>query len=345
MATTGYKRSLSVSVSKYENGMLMGGYPKTYPTTTDITNGYFTYNEVEYPIPSSGELAAMDQTTYDNLAISFKGYVSSIEGISFENDFTNENQEFDPGYCISTAAQTFYQKVVAWYDMEETSGTDMLDSSVNGLHGTSSEVTINQTSPHGKGYYFPGGVTESYCVTPDDDELTIQNSFAVAFWINAINTQNMDIVNKYKEFRVELINGGAVRMRIINDSSTNPGTLNSFGVNASGIGNETDTFVIINIIDLLNETYEVYINNELISHTLVTPSEATIKAPDNTTTNCYIGAWPGSSQRLTGTTGQVILFNDYLESYEVSSLWNSGSGMYFGDELPVLPTTTTTTTP
>ena len=96
---SGYKRSLYVSVTKRTDGIIDDGYPKTYPTATDIANGYFTYHGVQYTIPNDNELSYMSATTYNNLVSIFILYVNEIEEISIDESQVNDNIEYDPIEC------------------------------------------------------------------------------------------------------------------------------------------------------------------------------------------------------------------------------------------------------
>jgi hypothetical protein len=97
---SGYKRSLKCYVSKKLNGVEDVGYPKSYPTATDIANGYFTYNAIQYDIPTPTELSSMSQAAYDSLLATFKLYVESIEsGASFTTDVIVDATLYDPSGC------------------------------------------------------------------------------------------------------------------------------------------------------------------------------------------------------------------------------------------------------
>lgn len=97
---SGYKRSLKCYVSKKLNGVVADGYPKLYPTATDVSNGYFTYDAIQYDIPTPAELSNMSQATYDSLLATFKLYVESIEsGASFATDTIVEPTLYDPSGC------------------------------------------------------------------------------------------------------------------------------------------------------------------------------------------------------------------------------------------------------
>ena len=79
---TGYKRSLTVVVTKYVNGTIVIGYPITY-------NGQlpFIYNDSNYFAISNYSLSVMAQDDYLDRLTDFKAYVSDLESII---DF-NEN--------------------------------------------------------------------------------------------------------------------------------------------------------------------------------------------------------------------------------------------------------------
>lgn len=97
---SGYKRSLKCYVSKKLNGVIDVGYPKQYPTATDIANGYFTYNSVQYDIPTSEEISTMSQSAYDSLLAIFKLYVEAAEsGASFATDTIVQPTIYDPSGC------------------------------------------------------------------------------------------------------------------------------------------------------------------------------------------------------------------------------------------------------
>ena len=103
---SGYKRSLYVSVTKAIGGEVIVGYPKTYPTATDIARGYFIYNYEEYPIPDDNELSYMSDTDYNELVSAFESYVEDIENVSFIDDEINVNVEYDPINCSGETPTT-----------------------------------------------------------------------------------------------------------------------------------------------------------------------------------------------------------------------------------------------
>ena len=108
---TGYKRSLSITVTKTINGVASAGYPKTYPTATDIANGYFTYSRTNYAIPPNGmteeEFAQLDTTTYNSLLAAFQLYVLSLEpGLNFTTHALNSPTVYDAATCPPGAVDT-----------------------------------------------------------------------------------------------------------------------------------------------------------------------------------------------------------------------------------------------
>lgn len=74
MALTGFKRSLTLSVSKTLAGVVAQGYPKTYRGMDA-----FTYQSIEYKAISSELLSTMPVETFENRVIAFKKYVETQE--------------------------------------------------------------------------------------------------------------------------------------------------------------------------------------------------------------------------------------------------------------------------
>ena len=85
---SGNSRSFRVTVTKYVNGVPQT--PTTYPTATDIANGYFTYSGGQVPIPSPETLAQMTSSEYAAILIALQTYA----------------QEQNPGLNFSTAVVT-----------------------------------------------------------------------------------------------------------------------------------------------------------------------------------------------------------------------------------------------
>lgn len=104
---TGYKRSLTIVIGKQIDGNLAPGYPKQYPTATDIANGYFTLFGNQYAIPTAEELGYLSQAEYDLLLIRFKQYVLLNEpGLSFSQDIVNSPEIYAPEECYQITTTT-----------------------------------------------------------------------------------------------------------------------------------------------------------------------------------------------------------------------------------------------
>ena len=97
---TGYKRSLTVMVTKKINSQVAPGYPKQYPTATDMANGYFTYLGTSYTIPTPEELGLMSQLEYDYLLLRFKQYIYLSESGFVNDSFVNQPEVYDPDVCV-----------------------------------------------------------------------------------------------------------------------------------------------------------------------------------------------------------------------------------------------------
>jgi uncharacterized protein (TIGR02145 family) len=125
---TGYKRSLMIVVTKTMNGNPMAGYPKTYPTTTDIANGYFTYNSVNYAIPSPEDLARMDLAEYNQLVLKLRQYASLNEP---DIVFINSNREYDEANCVpGEITTTTTEEVTTTTTAEVTTTTTTIEPCV-----------------------------------------------------------------------------------------------------------------------------------------------------------------------------------------------------------------------
>ena len=139
---TGYKRSLSVEVTKTINGVPQAGYPKTYPTATDIANGYFTYNSVQYPIPPNGmaeqDFAQLEPVQYNNLLNVFKLYVMSQEpNINFNTQAVNSPEVYDIDSCpVGTPVEDVYSFNVMYGNLP-----------VDACNGTITTVYSNKSNP------------------------------------------------------------------------------------------------------------------------------------------------------------------------------------------------------
>lgn len=103
---SGYKRSLEITITKRTNNIIDVGYPKTYPTSVDIANGYFIYNGIHYAIPSDDELAYMSDIDYTDLVGVFKLYVNFTEQISIDGTEINNNLEYDSNTCSGETPTT-----------------------------------------------------------------------------------------------------------------------------------------------------------------------------------------------------------------------------------------------
>lgn len=123
---SGYKRSLKCYVSKKLNGVVDVGYPKQYPTATDIANGYFTYNATQYDIPTPAELSNMSQASYDSLLATFKLYVESVEaGASFATDTIVAPTLYDPSGCAVDIPTTTTTSTTTTTELEPASAYEI----------------------------------------------------------------------------------------------------------------------------------------------------------------------------------------------------------------------------
>ena len=96
---TGYKKSLKVTVGKFFNGMMEGGYPKTYDGLAS-----FTFDTVVYPVLNPLEFASLTDEEYNTRLTAFKGYIALQEGlITIDPYITTLPVIFDNTLCPNGA--------------------------------------------------------------------------------------------------------------------------------------------------------------------------------------------------------------------------------------------------
>lgn len=98
MENTGYKRSLTIVVSKYANGVLVSGYPKTYNGSNAFVclNPYTSFPELSY-----SSFTALDEVSYGIRLSMFRIYIEGLEA-GLDMDYapsTNEPIIFDEIQC------------------------------------------------------------------------------------------------------------------------------------------------------------------------------------------------------------------------------------------------------
>lgn len=111
--------------------------------------------------------------------------------------------------------------LVAYWKLDESSGTVAIDSSPNGNDGTyTNGVTLFQTGNIDQAAEFDG--LDDYVGVPDDPSLRMDDVFSLSGWIRSDSSSNIDqmILNKEGEYEIAISPSGELKWGIKN---TDPG--------------------------------------------------------------------------------------------------------------------------
>lgn len=96
-ANTGYKRSLTIIIKKFVNGVIQLGYPKTYDG-----QDAFDINGESFALISDVEFALLSAADFNVRLGYFKLYVAQEEGLPSIEPFLipgSNPRVYDPGTC------------------------------------------------------------------------------------------------------------------------------------------------------------------------------------------------------------------------------------------------------
>lgn len=222
----------------------------------------------------------------------------------------------------TTTISELLEKAVAWYEFEETSGTTLVDETGNHNGTIQAGVTINQDNGVMGKSHTMANVANSYSVIPDDDALTLGESWTIGMVIKPTTLDNEKVyVRKDNEYRIGITNEG--RLMCYQYSS---------GGTTIRIQKFTDTNVIVTgntywvIVTFTGSTFEVEVNGE--SKALSDLSAGTYVGMVNTTTSLRVGN-AVSSGTIIGDIGQLALFVPALTTQGRSDYYSLGSGINY----------------
>jgi len=208
--------------------------------------------------------------------------------------------------------------LLAYYKLDETSGTNVEDS-VNGYNGTNDGATVNQVGKIERAYNFDG-----------NDKIyntdTILNSpyVTVSGWVNAdtwgsandlIGKRNI-VSGSYWEIRMGATQTYLVSARTAGDGSVGSTTapiLNEW-IMVTGVFNETGLYLY----------FDGVLNNSVINTNALSAGgygNLTIGYQDEGVGRYYFN----------GTIDEVGIWNRTLSQSEITQLYNSGSGLTYGE--------------
>jgi hypothetical protein len=225
-------------------------------------------------------------------------------------------------------ALSIYNKIISWWELDETSGTVMEDAHLNELDGTYSSVTLNQTA-------LASNLSASVLMNANTDysEVTdnallrpmynlccmawvkpsgVQPTFAKIIWKRAATPASGNA--NYILQQDNNTGGGKIIFRVTNNT-TNVDALSTTGLVSGNsyhlIGNKC------------NDQLQVWING-------VREGTGVFAGPIAATTggfNLRIGST--GTDGLIGNYDQVVVFNDYLTPDEIAYVYNAGNGISY----------------
>lgn len=232
------------------------------------------------------------------------------------------------GVSSNALARSIFNKIVAWWERDEASGTVMVDAHTNGLHGTYSGITVNQpglAANLGKSVTFPSG--NNYAEVPHDAQLCPQGSFACMVWVKRNGTQGnfpklMWKPNNSKASgnasylltQDNFSNGGKAAFRVT------IGATNYDALTSSALADATTYMLVGNKVNA-----EIAIWRNGVKEGTNTNTGLANGVP-HTTDALRFGYHGSSGDPWVGSQDQAAVFNDYLTPAEIAYLYNDGAG-------------------
>lgn len=237
-----------------------------------------------------------------------------------------------PGTASSddyTLARSIFMKIIACWERNETSGTVMEDSHINGLDGTYSGLTVNQTGLAAnldKAVAWPAG--NNYAEVPDNPLLSPLHSMCCVVWVkrNGVQGNFPKLMWKpgathasghasYLLQQDNFSNGGKVIFRITSAS----GGINYDCMSSTALADATPYMLVGNRI--YNEM-QIWVNGTLEQTDRTNGSNAASQS----TEALRFGYHGAAADNWIGSQDQAWLFNSYLTPAEIAYLYNAGAG-------------------
>ena len=218
--------------------------------------------------------------------------------------------------------------IVAYWRLNETSGTNAEDATGNGLNLTASSGILNGTGGIiGTSADFTGGVFHMKRVSGIG---TTGDTWSVSMWLNGSSASNQIIIdNRGAGFGI-LIRFDSGNLQLIDDGN-NVRTLDILGDVLNGTWNNI-------VITGSGTALKYYLNG--VSTTNVTIIAGDWDSPDDFVVG---GIRPNGGNAATdyeGLMDEFGLWNRTLILSEVEQLYNNGIGITFTDVFPILPNIT-----
>lgn len=246
-------------------------------------------SETDYPFTTAGNY------TYDSAKIEVTGGVAKLKGA---------------------------EAVYAQWHMNESSGTNVPDSSPNGYDGT----TVNMEDADwvaaklNNGLRLDGANEYVNCGNIANFERT--QAFSIEAWIKTTAT-GQDICTRYsggKGFISYVAAAGTIFFTVRNAAGTNEASRYSQGTVTDGLWHHV---VITYDGSSLNTGIKIYLDGS--DNTNTGSGANTLSASILTTTNLIIGGRTNSGN-FNGDIDEVVIYTKVLSAAEVTARYNSGSG-------------------
>jgi len=211
-----------------------------------------------------------------------------------------------------TPTSSLYGGLVAYYKLDETSGTTAFDS--QGSHnGTNNGAAVNQPGKIGTAYTFDG--INDVVTSNDNIGISGANSRTINLWYK-LHTEELPNGNP-------LISWGAYSATNLNTIDVCYSKIRFWGHNADFTGSitvNTDQWTMATITYNGSNFLSIYVNGGYDSGSNLTL--ATTNSP------LYLGrnSAPSTPDYANVTIDEVGIWNRSLTASEISELWNNGSG-------------------
>lgn len=223
-------------------------------------------------------------------------------------------------------ALSIYNKVAAWWERDEESGTVMIDAHTNALHGTYSGLTVGQdglAANLGKAVAFPGGT--AYAEVPDHSLIRPTGAVSCMVWASRASTGGGSFpklmwkpagsVSLGQATYLIYLDSGRITFRVTvsGGSSYNVGQ-------STAMPNNQPTF----IVGARNANMQrLYVNAVQVASASSIPTGALL-----TSTDPLRFGYNGNTgfDPFAGAQDQAAVFNGELTASEVAYLYNGGAG-------------------
>jgi hypothetical protein len=326
-------------------------------------NGQITGQQVSAELESEVELGNLDAPPAPtNLSANYTGpnyeppkesttstltWNSSDLDQGLDNGIVHEktaNTAYDNASVIrkgdSTSDPLFNDSLVAWYPLQESSGSTAYDFSGNNYDGSVSGATqAGDVPPPNKRYVFDG--SDDYIdqgSTLDSFGGDMDTNFSVAFWMKSSSIGSESVVTgvSNNNENTYLVIGSGFNSNTgeleftVRDESQNEISVSTDNTYDDG----TWHHVVMNKVGNSASDLEIYVDGSQASTSVL--SSGTLSDPSDFNVNNFVGAWNAAgtdNRNFPGDLADFRIFNDSLSSSEINTLYNDFLADVNGDSL------------